>query len=87
VFGLRLNQFVALVAVVLGVVVLAWMRRHPIAEPTVPAFGTIDGLHGEQRDELEDLSAVIDDAPSDELEDLSAVVSDEPDDEDEHTGR
>jgi prolipoprotein diacylglyceryl transferase len=87
VFGLRLNQFVALVAVVLGVVVLAWMRRHPIPEPTIPALGTLDGLHGEQRDELEDLSAVVDDAPGDEPEDHSAAVDEEPDSEDEHSGR
>ena len=33
--GLRLNQWVALVAVVLSAVLLAWMRRHPIAEPEV----------------------------------------------------
>jgi prolipoprotein diacylglyceryl transferase len=33
--GLRLNQIVALAAVVIGVVVLLWMRRHPIPEPVV----------------------------------------------------
>ena len=48
-------------AVVLGVVVLAWMRKHPIPEPMVPAFGTIDG------DELEDLSAVTDHEPANTL--------------------
>jgi len=31
--GLRLNQWVALAAVVIGAVVLAFMRRHPIPEP------------------------------------------------------
>lgn len=31
--GLRLNQWVALAAVVIGVGVLLWMRAHPIAEP------------------------------------------------------
>jgi prolipoprotein diacylglyceryl transferase len=31
--GLRLNQWVALAAVVVGAVVLAWMRRHPFPEP------------------------------------------------------
>ena len=41
--GLRLNQWVALVAVVLSAVLLVWMRRHPIAEPDtadVTASGT-----------------------------------------------
>jgi prolipoprotein diacylglyceryl transferase len=33
--GLRVNQWVSAVAVVGGVIVLAWMRRHPIAEPVV----------------------------------------------------
>jgi prolipoprotein diacylglyceryl transferase len=33
--GLRLNQWVALVAVVIGGLVLVWMRRHPIPEPEV----------------------------------------------------
>ena len=35
--GLRLNQWVALVAVVVSGVLLAWMRRHPIAEPVIGA--------------------------------------------------
>jgi prolipoprotein diacylglyceryltransferase len=35
--GLRVNQWVALIAVVAGSVLLAWMWRHPIAEPTVEA--------------------------------------------------
>jgi len=33
--GLRFNQWVAVMAVVGGGVVLAWMRRHPIPEPTI----------------------------------------------------
>ena len=33
--GLRLNQWVALAAVVLSAVLLAWMRRHPIPEPQI----------------------------------------------------
>jgi hypothetical protein len=32
-----LNQWVSIVAIVGGAVVLAWMRRHPIAEPVIPA--------------------------------------------------
>ena len=31
--GLRLNQWVALVAVILSAALLVWMRRHPIPEP------------------------------------------------------
>jgi len=33
--GLRLNQWVALSAVVVGAIVLAYMRRHPIPEPVI----------------------------------------------------
>ena len=33
ILGLRVNQVVALAAVVVGAIVLAWMRRHPIPEP------------------------------------------------------
>jgi prolipoprotein diacylglyceryl transferase len=40
--GLRLNQWVALAAVVLGAVLLAWMRRHPIAEPVTEQPGEPD---------------------------------------------
>ncbi len=47
--GLRLNQWVALAAVVIGAVVLVWMRSHPIAEPVIAAAPT---------DEDDDLSAV-----------------------------
>ncbi len=43
-----MNQWVSIVAVVVGAVVLAWMRRHPIAEPVIPApadeaIGSVDG--------------------------------------------
>ena len=55
-FGLRLNQIVALAAVVIGLVVLAWMRRHPIAEPVVDGA---DGGLDESDDE--DLSTVASD--------------------------
>jgi prolipoprotein diacylglyceryl transferase len=37
--GLRVNQWVAMAAVVIGGVVLAWMRRHPIPEPVIGAGG------------------------------------------------
>ena len=94
VLGLRLNQVVALVAVVLGVVVLAWMRKHPIPEPTVPAFGTIDG--DGLGDELE-ISAVTDHEPDDATRArararrlrarLRGRAEDEPDSEGEPTGR
>jgi prolipoprotein diacylglyceryl transferase len=83
ILGLRVNQFVALVAVVGGAIVLAWMRKHPIPEPTIPAFadGTLDDLRGEQPDEIEDLSAVVVGEPADELEDRSVVADGEPGDE------
>jgi prolipoprotein diacylglyceryl transferase len=41
--GLRWNQWVALVAVIGGGVVLAYMRRHPLAEPVTEAPPTDDG--------------------------------------------
>jgi prolipoprotein diacylglyceryl transferase len=34
--GLRLNQWVAAAVVVVGTIVLLWMRRHPIPEPVIP---------------------------------------------------
>jgi prolipoprotein diacylglyceryl transferase len=42
--GLRWNQWVSIMAIVGGAVVLAWMRRHPIAEPVIsaPADEAID---------------------------------------------
>jgi prolipoprotein diacylglyceryl transferase len=45
--GLRVNQWVALAAVVIGGIVLAWMRRHPIPEPVIDqpsADGDLDDL-------------------------------------------
>ncbi len=50
--GLRLNQIVALAAVVIGLVVLLWMRRHPIPEPVV---GGLQDESAEQPD-ADDLS-------------------------------
>ena len=58
--GLRWNQWVALAAVVIGVVVLLWMRRHPIPEPE-PAMafdGALDEL--DELDELHDAEGVAD---------------------------
>ena len=58
--GLRVNQWVALAAVVVGGVVLAWMRRHPVPEPVVgPDPGT------DRADDV-DLSEVIAVEPGDE---------------------
>ncbi|MGB0114213.1 MAG: prolipoprotein diacylglyceryl transferase [Ilumatobacteraceae bacterium] len=42
--GLRWNQWVALGAVVLGVIVLLWMRKHPIAEPEPAMAVSTDGV-------------------------------------------
>jgi len=52
--GLRLNEWVALAAVVIGGIVLAWMRRHPIAEPVIAQSLDRTGEH------LDDLSKVPD---------------------------
>lgn len=52
--GLRVNQWVALAAVVIGGIVLAWMRRHPIAEPV------IDQPLDRTDEDLDDLSTVPD---------------------------
>ncbi|TFH20025.1 MAG: prolipoprotein diacylglyceryl transferase, partial [Acidimicrobiales bacterium] len=52
--GLRLNEWVALAAVVIGGIVLAWMRRHPIAEPVIAQPLDRAGEH------LDDLSKVPD---------------------------
>jgi phosphatidylglycerol---prolipoprotein diacylglyceryl transferase len=50
--GLRLNQWVALAAVVVGGIVLVWMRRHPIPEPVADHALDTSGEH------LDDLSKV-----------------------------
>lgn len=50
--GLRVNQWVALAAVVIGGIVLAWMRRHPIPEPVID--------RPQADDDLDDLSKVPD---------------------------
>jgi prolipoprotein diacylglyceryl transferase len=57
--GLRLNQWVALVAVVIAAAVLVWMRRHPIPEPGPgPAFAVGEGT----AQALPDESASLDEA-------------------------
>ncbi len=50
--GLRVNQWVALAAVIIGGIVLAWMRRHPIPEPVID--------QPQADDDLDDLSKVPD---------------------------
>jgi prolipoprotein diacylglyceryl transferase len=70
-FGLRVNQIVALAAVVIGLVVLAWMRRHPIPEPVVGENEQGPDDRPDEEDEDDDLSTVAptevaDDAGSDE---------------------
>ncbi|HYN31298.1 MAG TPA: prolipoprotein diacylglyceryl transferase [Ilumatobacteraceae bacterium] len=71
--GLRLNQWVALAAIVIGGIVLAWMRRHPIAEPV------IEHPLDRNDDDLDDLSKV----PDVEIDDSSGdddVAPPDPDD-------
>jgi prolipoprotein diacylglyceryl transferase len=48
--GLRINQWVSIAAVVGGVLVLAWMRRHPIAEPVTEPAAELDEAEGEPDD-------------------------------------
>ena len=72
--GLRLNQWVALAAVVIGGIVLAWMRRHPIPEPVLDHPLDTSGEH------LDDLSKVPD-ADTDESDsgddDVASAESDD----------
>jgi prolipoprotein diacylglyceryl transferase len=72
--GLRLNEWVALAAVVVGGIVLAWMRRHPIAEPVIAhPLGASDDDH-------DDLSLVpdVDDAESPTSDDDTDHSESEP---------
>jgi len=55
--GLRWNQWVALAAVVIGVIVLLWMRRHPIPEPE-PALAFVDTETEHRLDELDGVDGV-----------------------------
>ena len=74
--GLRFNQWVAAVAVVGGVVLLAWMRRHPIAEPAIGAPRVDDELDGVADREIDD---GVDDEVDDEVDgELDDEIDDEP---------
>ena len=92
--GLRFNQWVALAAVLIGGIVLAWMRRHPIAEP-VPAFvepgadgreltsnesGPDDGGFDEQVDDERPDDEQVDDAVAGEEPSDDEQVDDDQDD-------
>lgn len=61
--GLRFNQWVAAVAVVGGLALLAWMRRHPIAEPTF-------GLPPDEPRPLDQADPLDQDRPLDEADPL-----------------
>ena len=66
--GLRINQWVSALAVVVGGLVLAWMRRHPIAEPmpAIPPHELTDDPAPEPTDEP---TAVLADEPAADLAD------------------
>jgi prolipoprotein diacylglyceryl transferase len=68
ILGLRWNQWVSVMAVVGGAVVLAWMRRHPIPEPV------ISSELGDQRGS-EDVLPADADEPSEDVESLGDVES------------
>ncbi len=69
--GLRLNEWVALAAVVIAGIVLAWMRRHPIPEPVTQ--------HPLDDPDLEDLSTVPDvDAENPGDDDVASDPTDTP---------
>jgi prolipoprotein diacylglyceryl transferase len=74
--GLRWNQWVSIMAVVGGAVVLAWMRRHPIAEPVIAVPGDepiedaepVDGVES-----VEDAELVEDVEPIEDVESVDDV--------------
>jgi prolipoprotein diacylglyceryl transferase len=79
--GLRLNQWVSLLAIVGGAVVLAWMRRHPFPEPEIAApleeqSSLVVVASGEEVEPIQDDDVPIqddavpiqEDAPVDEVE-------------------
>ena len=74
--GLRWNQWVALAAVVIGLIVLLWMRRHPIPEPE-PTVALVGAETEHLADDLDDVQAPDDPDGLDDLDDL-----DDPDDPD-----
>jgi prolipoprotein diacylglyceryl transferase len=55
--GLRLNEWVAVVAVVGGSILLAWMRRHPIPEPVIEHH---DDAHDDDLSRVPDIDESID---------------------------
>lgn len=59
--GLRLNEWVALIAVVGGIMLLAWMRRHPIPEPVIEHH---DDTFDDDLSLVPDLDESVDDADS-----------------------
>ena len=69
--GLRVNQWVALAAVVIGGIVLAWMRRHPIAEPVIG--------QPQADEDLDDLSKVPDVDTEDSGDDEAEPADTPPD--------
>ncbi len=82
--GLRWNQWVSVVAVVGGIAVLAWMRRHPIAEPDLshvdddPGDDDRDGDDDSGDDERSDDDRSDDDREvDDELADAADTESDD----------
>ena len=64
--GLRWNQWVALAAVVGGVIVLAFMRRYPIAEPVLDVEPVELDLSDVPPDEHLGVEGDDDDADADE---------------------
>ena len=69
--SLRVNQWVALAAVVIGGIVLAWMRRHPIAEPVIG--------QPQADEDLDDLSKVPDVDTEDSGDDEAEPADTPPD--------
>jgi prolipoprotein diacylglyceryl transferase len=76
--GLRWNQWVSIMAIAGGVVVLAWMRRHPIPEPVIATYvdhdaaeSTDSTAHVESTDHVEptgDIEPTGDVEPTDDVE-------------------
>ena len=67
--GLRWNQWVSIMAIVGGTVVLAWMRRHPIPEPVIAA--PVDDAV--TVDDADDAVTVDDVEPPEDAEDAVTV--------------
>jgi prolipoprotein diacylglyceryl transferase len=80
--GLRWNQWVSIMAIVGGTVVLVWMRRHPIPEPVIvtPTDETIERTGNADPTDVEP----IDDAEP--IDDVEPIDDAEPIDDVEHSG-